>query len=170
MKTLTGPLNCFCAEVQQHVPAAPSLGDIEAAAIGHAVDMPHHTGQSRFDGKRHKDLGRRVVGKPDIPQAIRVKPFLTDHLRLRILGQGFLRRDLLGPARQQRTGGRLPLGGLGGRQRRQGEQNGNDRRQALHGRLLEKAKPNHLAMEPEKENRPGFLSLATRVRRSYDRR
>ena len=104
------------AEVQQHMLAAPSLGDLEAAAIGHAVGVLHHARQRRFDGIRHEDLGLRAVGELDIPQTIQVQPVLAHHLRPRILGQGLFRRHVLGPARHQRPGGRLPVGSPNGRQ------------------------------------------------------
>ena len=134
------------AEVQQHVPAAPALGDLEAAAIGHAVGVLHHARQGRLDGVRHEDLGLRAVGQLDVPQAVEVQPLLADHLRPRIFGQGLFRRDVLGPARHQRPGGRLPLGGPGGRQQQQGEQSGNHQRQALHERLLEAGSNDFLPM------------------------
>src|SRR2546430_1234454 len=44
--------------------------------------------------------------------AAKVEPFFADHLWTGIFAMSILRRDIFGPPRLERAGGRLPLSGL----------------------------------------------------------
>src|SRR5512135_2366564 len=105
------------SEVQQHLPSNPALGNLEAAAIPEPVilgDLLHHAREGGLYREGDKDLvgeggGFGVPGGDgEVPQAVEVEPFLADQLRARVFRVDMLGRDVLGPARAQRTLGRLP--------------------------------------------------------------
>lgn len=50
-----------------------------------------------------------LAGDGVIPKSVQILPFLARHLRARIFLVRVLRRNVLGPLRQERAGGRFPV-------------------------------------------------------------
>ena len=88
-------------------------------------------------GKGTRILVLRAIAELEVPQTVEVQPILAHHLRPRILGQGVGGGHVLGPARLERSGRRLPVGGPGGRrdgQRKQCSEDDSAVRRAAGGR------------------------------------
>ena len=107
------------AKAQNHTFLGPALGHRESAPVPEAIlvaDRLHHTRESRLNRKWHEDFsiksrGRLLILWSDcvVPKPVQIQPILADHLRARIVGVRTLRGNVLGPARQQRSLGRLPF-------------------------------------------------------------
>ena len=72
----------------------PLRGNDEAAAIDHAIFVPHHAGKRRFDGIGDKDAvgqiladrHRALLGGSELPDAVEIDPVVPRHLRTRVIG------------------------------------------------------------------------------------